>query len=74
MVLKTHSIPPHWMFALDDLVRSAAKSAIEVLSPGMYHTCLLASESLFQSQPNLVQVANPPISIKLTLVTQELIG
>lgn len=32
-VLKSHSIKPHWMFALDDLLRSAVHCAITVLSP-----------------------------------------
>ena len=32
-VLKRHSIKPHWMFAFDDLVRSAVHTAMNILQP-----------------------------------------
>lgn len=33
-VLRSHSIKPHWMFALDSLVSTAVQAGITVLSPG----------------------------------------
>lgn len=44
-VLRSHSIKPHWMFALDNLVKSAVQEGITVLSPGKSFCLLLKLNS-----------------------------
>lgn len=36
-VLRQQQVKPHWMFALDNLLRQAVQDAITVLLPGIFH-------------------------------------
>uniref|UniRef100_A0A915KQI7 Protein kinase domain-containing protein n=1 Tax=Romanomermis culicivorax TaxID=13658 RepID=A0A915KQI7_ROMCU len=78
LVLKQQQIKPHWMFALDNLIRSAVQCAVNVLSPdlGANMTSAENADSASASQYSTVEsrksqnVSAGPASLNLKMTRE----
>lgn len=67
-VLRGHSIKPHWMFALDNLIRAAVQAAITILSPELGHN--LAGGSI-REEPESPSIAGDMTPVGLQPLSQK---
>lgn len=68
-MLKQQQVKPHWMFALDNLLRQAVQDAITVLLPGKagMHLMFSCKGSIFVWIKSLEQKVNKCISVRNTV-------
>uniref|UniRef100_G3PKL6 mitogen-activated protein kinase kinase kinase n=1 Tax=Gasterosteus aculeatus aculeatus TaxID=481459 RepID=G3PKL6_GASAC len=64
-VLRQEQVKPHWMFALDNLLRQAVQDAITVLLPGAASSCPLKSSFETEDSNTEEQCADPDTPVVL---------